>query len=168
MQIFAQEHNFPLSPVDLIALTDNLNFRDYLLGHLDTIQRSDRIVFEETPSMRRKTIRVYPNLHLPNWIERALQNREPHFDMHYLLDKARLTEQVWGESLIGKMEGEIIYRGAGQGSTVRKFQGQFHCDVRLVGRAIEKFYLGRMETMYEREAELTRRYIRERITRSAA
>ncbi len=168
MQDFLNEYHFPLLPADLIVLTDDLKFREYLLNNLDTIQRSERIVFEETPSERRKTIRIYPNLHLPGWMERALQNGEPHFDMHYLLDKTRLAERVWGESRIGKMEGETIYKGDGQGGTVRKFQGRFHCDVRLVGRAIEKFYLGRMQNMYEREAGLTRQYIRERYVRSAA
>lgn len=159
MQKFRLVHEYPLLPADFIGLVDNLAFRSHLIEQLGSVRMSERLAYEESPSERRKTIRVYPDMHLPQWIERAIKDREPHFDMHYQLDKRTFVEKFSGESGIGRVEGTITYRRDGERSTTRLFDGSFHCSARIVGRAIEKFYVARMTQMYDDEARFTREYI---------
>lgn len=159
MQEFEFIHHFSLAPLELIQVIDDAVFRRHLIDHLGTIRQSDRLVYEDSPVERRKLIRVYPDLHLPAWIERALRHREPYFEMNYLLDKKTMVETVSGEARIGKLRGKTLYEADGKGGTVRCLTGSFECEVRLVGRAVEKFYMARMTNMYDREAELTQEYI---------
>lgn len=163
MQEFEFVHRFSLPPVELVSLIDDIGFRRHLIDHLGTIRQSDRLVYEDSPAERRKLIRVYPDLHLPAWIERAIRHREPYFEMNYILDKGTMVETVSGEARIGKLRGETLYGADGKGGTVRRLRGSFECEVRLVGRAIEKFYMARMTNMYDREAELTQEYINQEL-----
>ena len=162
MQEFEFRHRFSLPPPDLVSLIDDTGFRSHLIGRLDTIRQSERLAYEDSPSERRKLIRVYPELHLPSWIERAIRHREPYFEMNYLLDKQSMIETVWGEARIGKFRGQTFYLPDGGGGTMRKLTGSFQCDIHLVGRAVEKIYMNRMTNMYDREAELTQEYIDQR------
>ncbi|MCB0219983.1 MAG: DUF2505 family protein [Chrysiogenetes bacterium] len=159
MQEFEFRHCFPLPPIELVNWIDDSGFRRYLIEHLGTIRQSDRLVYEDSPTQRRKIVRVYPDLHLPAWIERALKHREPYFEMNYVLDKETMIETVSGEARIGKLNGKTLYEPDGRGGTIRRFKGSFECEVRLVGRAVERFYMARMAGMYDREADLTQQYI---------
>lgn len=162
MQEFEFRHCFPLPPVELVDLIDDSGFRRYLIEHLGTVRRSDRLVYEDSPTERRKVVRVYPDLHLPAWIERVLKYREQYFEMNYLLDKETMIETVSGEARIGKLSGKTFYEPDGRGGTIRRLKGSFECEVRLVGRAVERFYMTRMVDMYDREADFTKQYINQR------
>ncbi len=159
MQRFRFEHRFSLPPAQLVHLLDDMDFREYLVRGLVNIHASERICFETSEHERFKTIRVYPKVNLPSWLQRALKDRESHFDMTYRLDKKRMVEKIEGSSRLGMVTGEIVYLANGNRGTIRRFTGEFNCRIGIVGPAVEKFYLVRMTMMQNQEAELTEQYI---------
>lgn len=162
MQSFKFEHRFSLPPVHLVRLLDDLAFRQYLVDNLANVHASERIRFDDTGYERFKTIRVYPKMNLPSWIERAFKDPESYFEMNYRLDKTRMVEKIEGTSHFGKVIGEVVYLPEGLSGTIRRFQGEFSCRFSVIGPAIEKFYLRHMGDMQDMEADLTQKYIASR------
>lgn len=137
-------------------MLDELSFLGLVAERDNHILCVERPVFEDSDSSRHKMLRVFPNLHLPKWVERRIHSHEPHLDIHYLLSKPDMVERVWCESKLGTLEGEICYQAAEATWTRRHAAGVINCDKPLVGGFIERLFHKNILGIQELEANILR------------